>query len=289
VIIPGVSAGSAQWSNKVGDQLLARVLTGLIGIPLFLGFLYIGKWPLFVLVAAMGIVGFHEYARMWRAKGIHVSLWIGWIASLAIFTWAVLAPENGVLLGGILTGTMLTLLCWVVFGFRSHTVMDAFVSVSGIVYVGWLLSHLLLLRGLGAGTGWDVGLKWVTLAFFSTWVADSTAYFFGRAFGKQKLAPDISPKKTVEGAIGGGLSALLVAALWGPVVGITAWQGGLIGAGVSVLSVLGDLAESALKRYTGVKDSGALLPGHGGVLDRFDSSLFVLPFVYYIAKLVFGA
>ncbi|MGE5676055.1 MAG: phosphatidate cytidylyltransferase [Mycobacterium leprae] len=265
--------------------MLARIATGLVGIPVFLYFLYLGKWPLFVLVAGMGLIGFHEYTCMWKAKGINLADGIGYAAILLLLLWAELAPTNTALLGAIFAATVMGVFSWVLRRYEERNVMDGLVTISGVLYVGWLVSHLILLRGLGNGTGWDTGLKWVTLAFFCTWVADSLAYFVGRAFGKHKLAPKISPKKSVEGAIGGGVSTVIVGALWGPVVGITAFQGGAIAVVAFILSVVGDLSESALKRYCGVKDSGNLLPGHGGVLDRFDSSLFVLPFIYYMAQL----
>lgn len=263
--------------------MLVRILTALVAIPLFLGLLYVGKWPLFALVAGMGLIGFFEYARMWRARQVHVSLPVGGAAVLALFCWAFLAPGNGLLLGAVITATVLALLVWLVLRYQEGRVLDALVTVFGVFYIGWLLSHLLLLRGLGGGTGWDTGLRWVALAFLCTWVADSVAYFVGMALGKRKLAKAISPNKSVEGAVGGGVSTVVVGWLWGPVVGIAPWQGAFVAVAAFLLSVLGDLSESALKRYTGVKDSGELLPGHGGVLDRFDSSLFVLPFVYYVA------
>jgi phosphatidate cytidylyltransferase len=267
--------------------LLVRILTAIAGIPIFLGLLYLGKLALFALVAGMGLIGFHEYVRMWREKQVAVPYWLGAAAILGILTWAEWAPDNATILGALFAATMLGTLVWLLFSYKQHTIVDALVTAAGVLYVGWLLSHLLLIRGLGQGTGWDLGLKWLTLSFFCTWVADSFAYFFGRAFGKRKLAPHISPNKSVEGAVGGGVCTLIVGGLWGPVIGIQFWQGALIALFAFVLSVLGDLAESALKRYTGVKDSGHLLPGHGGVLDRFDSSLFVLPFVYYVARFFF--
>jgi phosphatidate cytidylyltransferase len=268
--------------------LLVRILTGLVLIPLFLGLLYAGKWPLLALVAGMGLIGFHEYARMWRAKGIHISYPLGAAATLGIVLWAGLAPRQGGILGAILSLAAIAVLSWVLFRYEERTIVDGLTTLAGVVYVGFLLSHLLLLRGLGEGTGWDQGLKWVALAFFCTWAADTFAYFVGVAVGKRKLAPKISPGKSVEGVIGGSVGAIVVGFLWGPVAGIPGWQGAGIGAVISVISVLGDLTESALKRHVGVKDSGTLLPGHGGILDRMDSSLFVLPFVYYIATLLYG-
>lgn len=255
---------------------------------MFLGLLYLGKWPLLALVAGMGLIGFHEYARMWRVKGVGVAFPLGAAATLLILLWAGLGPSQWAYLGAIFSGTAIAVLAWVLFRYEERSILDGLVTLAGVVYVGFLLSHLLLLRGLGEGTGWDQGLKWVSLAFFCTWAADTFAYFVGVAIGKRKLAPKISPGKSVEGVLGGSLGAVLVGYLWGPVAGIAAWQAAGLGLIISLISVLGDLTESALKRHVGVKDSGTLLPGHGGVLDRFDSSLFVLPFVYYIATLLYG-
>lgn len=265
-----------------------RILTGLVGIPLFLGLMYIGKWPLLALVAGMGLIGFHEYGRIWQQKGIQVGLIPGGLVTLALLLRAGLAPEQTGYVGAILAVGVILILAWVLFQFETVNILDGLVTMAGVLYVGFMLSHLLLLRELGEGTGWDLGLKWVSLAFFCTWAADTFAYFVGVAIGKRKLAPKISPGKSVEGVLGGSLGAVIVGYLWGPVAGIAGWEGALIGLVISVISVMGDLAESALKRYAGVKDSGNILPGHGGVLDRFDSSLFVLPLVYMIASLVYG-
>lgn len=268
--------------------MLVRIATALVGIPLILGALYVGKWPLFALVAGMGLIGFHEFTRILWAKGVQVAEWIGYAGVLGTLAWAQFAPANSALLGGILTAVILLSLLWLLKSFPERTWLEATATVGGVIYTGFLLSHLLLLRNMGGGSGWDLGLGWVALAFFCTWSADSFAYFAGRAFGKRKLAPKISPGKSVEGFIGGLVGAVIVGALWAPVIGHSWFLGALIGLAVALIAPVGDLAESALKRYAGVKDSGKLLPGHGGVLDRFDSSLFVLPVVYYVVLLVGG-
>lgn len=278
----------AQYCSKAGERLLVRVLTGLVGIPILLAVIYLGHWPLFALVAGMGLIGFHEYKRLWVAKGVHVPYVLGGLFCFGLYTWAVLTPGNANVLGALFAAAALAVLTWLVFTYPKRTIVDAMVTLGGIVYVGWLLSHLLLLRNLTGGTGWDLGLKWLALALFCTWAADSFAYFVGMSMGRRKLAPQISPGKSVEGVIGGAAAAVVVGWVMSPVVGIVGWQGGLLGLLISPVSVVGDLAESALKRYVGAKDSGSLLPGHGGILDRFDSSLFVFPFVYYVATLLFG-
>jgi phosphatidate cytidylyltransferase len=155
-------------------------------------------------------------------------------------------------------------------------------ALLGAVYPGLLLSALVRLRQL------DRGEWWIILALTVTWLNDTSAYFAGRAFGKHKLYERISPSKTWEGAIGGALGsiagALVVQHFWIPQ--LPAWGAAVIGAGAAVLGPVGDLSESMLKRSFGAKDSGRLLPGHGGILDRIDALLFNAPFVLLCARLM---
>ena len=155
-------------------------------------------------------------------------------------------------------------------------------AVLGAVYPGLLLSALVRLRQV------DRGEWWVLLALTVTWMNDTCAYFAGRAFGKHKLYVRISPSKTWEGAIGGTLGsiagAVAVQLLWIPA--LPTWGAALIGAGAALLGPLGDLSESMLKRSFGAKDSGRLLPGHGGMLDRIDALIFNAPFVLLCARLL---
>jgi phosphatidate cytidylyltransferase len=154
-----------------------------------------------------------------------------------------------------------------------------------ILYVGWLLGYLVALRGL------DNGRSWVFLAIFVTFGSDSAAYFIGSSFGKHKLAPTISPKKTWEGAIGGlaGAAAASLLFLCVKPVQLTSylnwWQLVIIALAISAVGLMGDLVESLFKRNTGVKDSGSIFPGHGGMLDRMDSIVFAVVLVYYIVVL----
>ena len=144
----------------------------------------------------------------------------------------------------------------------------------GLIYLPVLLSTFVELRAIN-----DDGLLWVVLAMILTWSADTGAYFAGRSFGKNKLFPRVSPKKTIEGVYGGVMLAIVVAvaytSTWLPNVDIV--SAGLMGAVLAVLSVVGDLVESMMKRAFGVKDSGKLMPGHGGIIDRLDSLLFTFP------------
>jgi phosphatidate cytidylyltransferase len=163
--------------------------------------------------------------------------------------------------------------------------------VLGLVYVPLLFSYLPRLRALEPDrvlSGLPAGALWLFLVVGATWVMDIAAYGVGKAMGRHKLAPTISPGKTVEGAIGALLGA--VAATWpmGRWLGLSTGQAVLLGTLLGIGGQVGDLFESWLKRRAGVKDSGAVLPGHGGVLDRFDSLLFNAPIAYYFLRAVIG-
>lgn len=266
--------------------MLVRTLTGLVGIPVFLGLLYVGQWPFLVLVAGMGLIAFYEYVRLVRAVGFRPSLPLGLAATAAVVLAAGLLPPHGVAAGAVTAVVTLVILAWTLFRPESFSAVDGLFTLAGVGYVG-LLGYLVLLRRLGGGAGWDAGLAWAGMAFLCTWAADTLAYFVGVMWGRHKLAPKISPQKSVEGLLGGIAGAAVAGLLWGPAILLPRWQGAALGAAIALVAAAGDLVESALKRNAGVKDAGRLLPGHGGVLDRFDSALFVLPFVYYIATLVF--
>jgi phosphatidate cytidylyltransferase len=159
-------------------------------------------------------------------------------------------------------------------------------TIAGALYVGWMLSYWLNLRGL------EDGREWVYLAMLTTFANDTGAFFIGRARGRHKLAPTISPAKTWEGAIGGLVSAILASIVTAVVLKLISvglgtpfafryWQIIVLGLLVAFFAQVGDLVESLLKRKLGVKESGNLLPGHGGVLDRFDSLIFVGAVIYY--------
>jgi phosphatidate cytidylyltransferase len=154
-------------------------------------------------------------------------------------------------------------------------------TMAGILYLGWMLSYWIELRSLEAGRAL------VFLAMFTTFVNDTSAFFVGRAWGKHTLAPSISAGKTWEGAIGGLLFSILAALIIRVIFTLpfNYWQTALVGFVISIFAQLGDLIESLLKRNTGVKDAGRLIPGHGGILDRLDSLIFTGVVVYYLVEL----
>ena len=151
----------------------------------------------------------------------------------------------------------------------------------------FLLSHALVLREMGESV--NLGRDWLLFALLVTFATDTGAFLTGRAIGRYKMAPAISPNKTWEGAIGGFILAVLASLALGQLLNLELahWQQGLIGATVGVVSQLGDLSESTLKRVSQVKDAGSIIPGHGGILDRVDSLVLSIPAVYYLLNLVF--
>lgn len=273
--------------------MLTRILTALAGIPLFLASVWAGGWWYAAVAALLAGVGYHEYARLLHRSGTAVPDLTGALASAAVVLGTHAWPEGGP--GALIALAALGLLARAVFRHGREPVDGALLGIAGLVYAGGLFAHLVLLRDGPRGLGHTV------FAFAVTWVADSAAYFTGRAAGRRRLAPALSPGKTVEGAAGGFAAAAVAGALLAGPAGLlpggaqpagparapaAAALGAGLGAAVAAAALVGDLAESALKRRAGVKDSGRLFPGHGGVLDRFDAALFTVPVVYYVALLL---
>jgi len=273
-------------------MLRYRVITAAIGLPLIvLAIWFGGPWPWFsLLIAAAALAGAFEFYRMANFHIREPLLYLGLLWTLAF----VLNPHytNPNILPIVITATVLaSLICLLLRRPRENAFRDWAWTIVGALYVGWMLSYWLNLRGL------DDGRNWVYLAMLTTFANDTGAYFIGRATGKHKLAPAISPAKTWEGAIGGLASAVVAAVIIATVLKLISvqvgalfvfgyWQIILLGFLVGLFAQLGDLVESLLKRNMGVKESGNLLPGHGGVLDRFDSLIFVGAVVYYYAVCV---
>lgn len=254
-------------------MLARRVASALVAAPAFLLLLWLGGVYWAALWAALALLGAREYAAMVRRAGKPV-----WLPGLwAFVAWAVWAGARGGLRAALDPRPLLLLLAAagvLAIAGRRYTVDSAAFTLHGAVYLGWLPAHLVALRERGLAPA--LGL------FLAIWATDTAAFFAGRAWGKRKLAPEISPGKTWEGWFGGLAGAgLVAAALQGPLGWLDPAAAIAIAVAAGVVGPLGDLYESAWKRYCGVKDSGAILPGHGGVLDRFDSALWAAPFTYY--------
>lgn len=257
-----------------------RILTALVILPPLIAFLILAPPPLFAgLLALVALLGLREFYAMALppARGPErVLAMIGGALLAGLFYW-----QQPLLLQGVLTA--LLLVCAILFLLRfrdlSTVLQEYALTVTGLLYVPLLLGHLTLLRQL------PLGRQWVFLVLVIIMIGDSAAYFVGITLGKRRLYPAISPKKSVEGALGGLVGsvagALLCRVIFFPELMVVDCLA--LGVGLGILGQLGDLFESMLKRAFGVKDSGTLIPGHGGLLDRLDSLLFAFPPAYYYA------
>jgi phosphatidate cytidylyltransferase len=261
-------------------MLKHRVITAAVGIPIVILAIWFGAPWFSLLIAAAALAGTYEFYRMANFDRREPLIYLGLLWALAL----VLSPHyrSPDVLPIVITATMLISLIWLLLRpSREKAFHDWAWTIVGALYVGWMLSYWLSLHGL------EDGQNWVYLAMFTTFANDTGAFFIGRARGKHKLAPAISAAKTWEGAIGGLISAILAAIVIAMVLNLISpstfkyWQIILLGFLVGLFAQLGDLVESLLKRNMGVKESGNLLPGHGGILDRFDSLIFVGAVVYY--------
>jgi len=261
--------------------LKSRLLVAAVGIPIGLAAIILGGYFVFALVLVITILGLHEYYTLLRPY--RPNLLVGYLAGIAVITGAFFFGFKGIM-GGI-AGCLILMFFWSLRGeFGAHLVGRMAVTSFGIVWVAMGFAYLVLLRGL------QHGMALTILAFACTWLNDTFAYFVGRAIGRHPMAPRISPKKSVEGAIGGIVGAVVAALLvkiyssWLPVSDAL-----ILGLAIGVVGQWGDLFESAVKRDFRVKDSGRLLPGHGGILDRFDSVLFAGLVTYWGAVLLLGS
>ena len=295
---------SAAAASKSGSDLRLRLLTAAILVPLVIYFIYLGGLPYLAAVVGIILLGQWEIYGLLRDKGAHPSVGFGLSAGAALPVVAYLGNEYHATV--ILTVTLLAVM---VLELRKAQITEAMASISGtffgVFYVGWLMSHAIVLRNFeeavtareGAaavaqlGIVPESGIFVVILTLFVVVMCDAGAYFAGRAYGRRKLAPAISPAKSVEGAVGGiltGIVAGVVAKLacdlfWPDASSFLTLSAVLTFSFVlSVIGIIGDLVESLLKRDAQVKDAGWILPGMGGVLDRIDSPLLAIPVMYYL-------
>jgi phosphatidate cytidylyltransferase len=274
-------------NSNLARRVVSAIGIGLVVLPLVWAG---GPW-LAGGVALLALGGTWEFCRMLRQAGHRPMEPLGLLLALALVAIAYWRPGPDVL-GGLLAGALMISLAWQVLqrdstgGASAEASAEALVgwglTLAGALYVGWLAAHIVLLRGLAQG------LLWVALALAITWASDIAAYSAGRAWGRRKLAPKISPHKTWEGGIAGLLAGTLIALLAVPFLHVPVAHALALGFLATVAGTFGDLGESLIKRQVGVKDSGTLIPGHGGILDRIDSLLFVVVVVYYYAVWVLG-
>jgi len=281
-------------------MLLLRVITAVVGIPVVLALILIGDFAFTAAVAAIlalasleffgatdpenalpGHPRLHVTARRMHEQRLPALVGAAAIALLVIAVDAGFDEWTGAFALGIAGAFLLLILR----GDADSGLRDWLWIIGGLAYVGFLGSHLILVREL------DSDGDWAILAVFATFAADTMAYCVGRPFGRTHIIPSISPGKTLEGSLGGLAGGFVAVLALNWITGLDVDIVEILGlaALLPVVAMIGDLAESLIKRGGGVKDAGALVPGHGGLLDRLDSVLFTVPLVYYYAIWVVGS
>jgi len=257
----------------------------------------LGGWAFVLLMMLLGIVGYHELRRMSAHLSPTPRVPVAGYAGVALLgAGAMIEAPSAIVLGLLFLTMAVAMLEQFPHADERGLLTGWAIAVSGTLYLGIPVFAAISLRQAAGGTdsawftsfadrvgllgpGTSLGLAWVLLVILCTWIGDSGAYLVGRSLGKHKLAPVLSPKKTIEGSLGGLLGTIIVAvvvdAAFG--MGLAAWATVVLGALLGAAGQVGDLAESLMKRQAGVKDSGSIIPGHGGILDRIDALLFAFP------------
>ena len=258
-------------------MLRQRVITTIALLPILIAAIWFGSYWLAILVAAIATAGSIEFYRLDRNNILSPLHYFGTIVIIAL----ILLPYffNYITVTHILSVAVVVSLIWLLFSPRKDQAFNQWAwMMAGILYLGLMLAFWVKLRNINQGRDYVFWLLFIII------VNDSAAYFTGRALGKHALAPRISPNKTWEGAIGGLIASILISVLFGFIFSLPFpyWQLVVLGIGVSILAQLGDLIESLLKRNCAVKDSGTIMPGHGGILDRIDSYILTAAVAYYV-------
>jgi phosphatidate cytidylyltransferase len=267
-------------------MLKTRVLSAAVLIPLVAGLTYAGGWLLAAALFLVAVRATHELFLLMKEAGYLPSLPIGALV-IALLLLVARYPGQS-LLGLVLAVSVIIGLIWQLLRPpKGNPTQSWAITLGAALWLGWLISHFVMLRDLSPAFGVGLGTRWLVLMFLVTWVNDSAAYFVGKAIGRHPCCPYLSPKKTWEGTIGGWFGGLVATVLLGCWLVDLPWLHGIgLGALVATVAPFGDLAKSMVKRQMGVKDFSVLIPGHGGMLDRVDSLLFVAPVVYYYATLI---
>lgn len=265
--------------------MFIRIMSALVFAPVIIFFLIIKGDYLYLFTGIISLVGLYEYYKAIKIVGIKTIDIIGYVFTVLYYILLYLYPDsisNGL---GWITALMIILTFTYEIFTRKSGVNGVTHTIFGFLYVSYLLSHIIYIYGLQSGAI----LIW--LPVITAWFTDTFAYFVGITIGKHRLSPTISPKKSIEGALGGIVGSCFLTYLFG--VYVSRYENSIgiinfivIGLICGIVSQIGDLAASYIKRYAGVKDFGNIIPGHGGILDRFDSILFTAPVVYYYFMII---
>ena len=248
-----------------------RIIAGLALVPLLL-LVILGGLPLYIGEFVIIVIAINEFYKAFKIKEINPIFILGYIFAFYLFI------KNCFGLGMNYTYIVMFVLfvCSIITMLQcKKNIMDIIVTFFGIFYVEILLDFIVLIMN-----NFPDGHKLVWLVFIIAFMTDTFAYFSGYLFGKHKLIPNVSPKKTIEGSIGGILGSTICCLIFGHIFNLNMVLMLILGSIGSIIAQIGDLFASSIKRYVGIKDYGNLIPGHGGILDRFDSVILVTPFVY---------
>jgi phosphatidate cytidylyltransferase len=266
------------------SRMKTRIISSIIALPLLLIPLIVGGKILVAILILVSMLGLYEFYRAYSINRYEIKL-IGYLASIIYYLLIIFNKIE--YLQEFLGIFFLLLLISYVFIYPKINLKEIMLIFTGFFYVVYLLSYILLVRNNEMYGAW-----FIWLIFIVAFGSDTTAYFIGSKFGKHKLAKELSPKKSIEGSIGGIVGAIVYSLVFGIILlkidRLTDYSQLIpllfIGGIGSMLSQIGDLVASAIKRQNNIKDFGSIMPGHGGILDRLDSIIFTAPFVYYIMK-----
>lgn len=264
-----------------------RLTSGIVLVVILAAVLYLGGTPTFLMTAIVSLIGYYELLKVFHVEKSAIGV-IGYTVS--IFYYALLMVEMDTFILPLALILMIALLAVYVLTFPKYNFNQIAAGFFGFFYVTIMLSYVYQIRIINSG-----GI-YVVLLFLGSWGNDTLAYCAGRLFGKHKMSPVLSPKKTIEGAVGGVAGAGLLGFLYSLIAKnfvLTDMNLGLVFAVIcmvgALISIIGDLAASAIKRNFDIKDYGTLIPGHGGILDRFDSVIFIAPIIYHFLIYTVGA
>lgn len=261
-----------------------RLISGIILVIIALATIISGSWILFFTLLVVSLIGMRELYKVMKVSDEHITVLelVGYLG--AVLYYIAMKFDFGSYGTMAIIISMILILFVYVFGYPKYRAEQVMAAFFGVIYVAVMLSFIYLTRSLPDGKF----LVW--LIFLCSWGCDTCAYCVGVLIGKHKMAPKLSPKKSIEGAVGGVVGAALLAIIYGFVfkdaMGCTTqtiwFMAGICAVG-ALISMVGDLTASAIKRNYEIKDYGKLIPGHGGILDRFDSVIFTAPIIFYLA------
>ena len=259
-----------------------RLISGIVLVIIALATIMSGSWILFFTLLAVSLIGMRELYKVMKVSDEHVTVLelVGYLG--AVLYYIAMKADFGNYGTMAIIISMILILFVYVFGYPKYHAEQVMAAFFGVIYVAVMLSFIYLTRSLPDGKF----LVW--LIFLCSWGCDTCAYCVGMLIGKHKMAPVLSPKKSIEGAVGGVAGAALLGVIYAAATQGKMAEYALICAVGALISMVGDLAASAIKRNQNIKDYGKLIPGHGGILDRFDSVIITAPVIYYLAKTILG-